>query len=123
MELIINDLESTKERIKRHFTRHPQASISALFRGLRKSQNLYFIGDYPLMKLIVVTMHELGIEVRKRPLQRAIQQSSELKGQKILSQQLLNDEMTVGNSAEVSGKASKMDKTTNASSKGGNTHV
>lgn len=122
MELIIHDLESTKIKIQKRFAKYPKASISTMFRDLRKTQTLHFFGDYPLMRLIVVTMHELGIEVRKRPLQRAIQQSEELKGQKLLSRQLLEDEMAVGNSPKTPQDRQKQDETTIASSKGGNSH-
>ena len=123
MELIIQDLESTKIKIQKHFAKFPQASISFMYRDLRKSQKVIFFGDYPLMRLIIVTMKEMGIEVRKRPLQRAIQQSPELKGQKTISKQLFNDGMAVGYNAKMSQIEPKDGKTTNASSQGGNTHV
>lgn len=122
MELILNDLESTKIKIQKHFSKHPQASISAMFRGLRESQTLHIFGDYALIRLIVVTMHELGIEVRKRPLQRAIQQSQELKGQKLISQQLFNNEIAVGNSTEMPHNEPNHNEMTNASSQGGSIH-
>ena len=123
MEMYLQDLDSAKIKIQKHFAKYPSASISAMFRGLRKSQSVIFFGDYALMRLIVVTMRELGIEVRKRPLQRAIQQSLELKGQKSLPQQLLNDEMAVGYIAKMPRSERKDGKTTIASSKGGNAHV
>src|SRR3989344_5916303 len=118
MEMYLQDLDSAKIKIQKHFAKYPSASISAMFRGLRKSQSVIFFGDYALMRLIVVTMRELGIEVRKRPLQRAIQQSLELKGQKSLPQQLLNDEMAVGYNAKMPQNEPKDGKTTIASSKG-----
>lgn len=123
MEMYLQDLESAKIKIQKHFAKYPQVSISTMFRGLRKSQKIIFFGDYALMRLIVVTMKEMGLEVRKRPLQRAIQQSPELKGQKTISQQLFNDEMAVGYSAEMPNNEPKDGETTIASSKGGNAHV
>src|SRR3990167_10472181 len=123
MEMYLQDLESAKIKIQKHFAKYPQASISTMFRGLRKSQTIIFFGDYALMRLIVVTMKEMGLEVRKRPLQRAIQQSPELKGQKSLPRQLLNDEMAVGYNTKMSQNKRNDGKTTNASSQGGNAHV
>lgn len=121
--MYLQDLESAKIKIQKHFAKYPQASISAMFRELRKSQSISMFGDYSIIRLIVSTMHELGIEVRKRPLQRAIQQSPELKGQKSLRRQLLNDEMAVGYNSEIPSNKRKDDKTTNVSSQGGNAHV
>ncbi|KKQ08911.1 hypothetical protein A3E66_04665 [Candidatus Daviesbacteria bacterium RIFCSPHIGHO2_12_FULL_37_16] len=121
--MYLQDLESAKIKIQKHFAKYPQASISAMFRELRKSQSICMFGDYSLIRLIVSTMQELGIEVRKRPLQRAIQQSPELKGQKTLPRQLLNDEMAVGYNTEMPSNEPKDGKTTKASSQGGNAHV
>src|SRR3989338_4677421 len=123
MEMYLQDLDSAKIKIQKHFSKYPSASISAMFRELRKSPSIFMFGDYSLIRLIVSTMQELGIEVRKRPLQRAIQQSPELKGQKSLPQQLLNDEMAVGYNAKMPQNEPKDGKTTIASSKAGNAHV
>lgn len=123
MELIIQSLDGAKMKMQKHFTKYPNASISAMFRELRKSPSLYFFGDYVLLSSIVSTMQELGIEVKKRPLQRAIQQSPELKGQKALPRQLLNDQMAVGYNTKMPYNDREYGKTTIASSEGGNTHV
>ena len=123
MELVIQNLDSAKMKVQKHFTKYPNASISAMFRELRKSPSICMFGDYSLIRLIVSSMQELGIQVRKRPLQRAIQQSPELKGQKTLPRQLLNDEMAVGYSTKMSQNRRSDGKTTNASSQGGNAHV
>jgi hypothetical protein len=94
MQMIIQDLESVKPTIQAHFKRYPNASISAMFRRVRKSPRVSFFGDYPLISLIVTTANDMGIVVSRPALRRACRLTKELKGKVLMVDQLLNYQLT-----------------------------
>lgn len=102
MEMFMQDLESVKPKIKKHFGKYPSASISAMFRNLRNSPRLSLFGDYPILSVIVEVMHEVGVAIKRRVVQRAMRQSQELKGRRAFLNCLLKDEMTTRSSAQSS---------------------
>lgn len=114
----IQDLNIVIPKIQRHFKKNPNASISAMFRNLRKLSYLSFIGDYSILSIIVTTISEMGIVISKSALQYAARQSEELKGQTTLLRQLLNDhKLILKNLAETLYDKRKDQETSNLSSK------
>lgn len=122
MEMYLQDLNVTIPRIQKHFTKYPSASISAMFRSLRKSPNMSFFGDYPIVSTIVTTMQSMGIPVKKSSLKRACRQSEELKGQKLLLNHLLNNKIAIRNSARKPYNRQNYARSTNQSSRKEKSH-
>lgn len=78
------DLERAKSISIKQFNKNPNASISALFRRLRKDKRFSLMGDYPIISTVLRTRHELGLRTDKTKLLYATRQSEELKGKKKL---------------------------------------
>ena len=123
MELIIQDLESVKPTIESHFRRYPNASVSAMFRKLRKSPRVSFFGDYPILSLIITTMNELGITAKKLAVQRVFWISQELKGQRGVLHQLISNQLTTRYETQTPRNERNYPKSTDTSSKRGEAHV
>ena len=119
---IFQDLNITEPFIQKHFIKYPQASISFVFRKLRNRQSLSFFGDYPLISVVVATMREMGIPVKRRMLRKTFNQSKELRGKITLLDQLLSDEIPHKDFTKIPYNTRYSGKTTIASSKGGNAH-
>ena len=79
-----SDLSRAKPIVKKHFEKHPKASISIMFRRLRNDKRFSGQGAYPIISVIVNTIRELGLEVERRKVFQAFQQSSELRGKRII---------------------------------------
>ena len=79
-----SDLSRAKPIVKKHFEKHPKASISIMFRRLRNDKRFSGQGDYPIISVIVNTIRELGLEVERRKVFQALNQSLELKGKRII---------------------------------------
>lgn len=123
MELIIQDLESVKPTITSHFKRYPNASVSAMFRKLRKSPRVSFFGDYPILSLIILTMNELGITAKKLAIQRVFWMSEELKGQRSVLHQLISNQLTTRYETQTPRIKRFYPKSTDISSMKGEAHV
>lgn len=123
MELIIQDLESVKPTIESHFRRYPNASVSAMFRRLRKSPRVSFFGDYPILSLIITTMNEHGIVAKKLAIQRVFWVSKELKGQRTILRQLVSNQLTTRYETQTPRTKRFYPKSSNASSKRGEAYV
>ena len=123
MELIIQDLESVKPTIQSHFRRYPKASVSAMFRKLRKSPRVSLFGDYPILSLIITTMNELDIVAKKLAVQRVFWISEELKGQRIILRQLISNQLATRYEPQMSRNERYYPKSSTASSKRGEAHV
>lgn len=78
------DLERAKNISIKQFKKNSNASISALFRRLRKDKRFSLIGDYPIISTVLQARHELGLKSDKNKLLYATRQSEELKGKKKL---------------------------------------
>lgn len=118
MEIYIQDPNIVLPRIKKHFLKNPNASISALFRKLRSLPYLSAIGDYPLLSLIISARSEIGVWVKRSSVRRAVRYSKELSGRKALVDQLLSHQITTQNSSKIAHIALNTNKLTNQSSKG-----
>jgi hypothetical protein len=92
MEIYIQDLKTAIPLIQKHFSKYPTASISAMYRKLRSRKDLSSFGDYPIISIIVSTVLDMGLSIKRASLRRAFRQSSELKGKTLLLNQLINDE-------------------------------
>lgn len=101
MNLILQDIRSVKPKIIKHFKRCPNASVSAMFRVLRKSPALSFFGDYPIIAFILEIIDEVGIKIKRPRLLRAIRQSPELRGQKLLINSFLSNEIAIRKKTQV----------------------
>ena len=86
---IFFNLNGARPLVTKRFTKNPRASVSAMFRALRKDTNFRYFGDFPIMSVIVESLNSLGIEVSRSALQFASRQSKELSGQSILYDELL----------------------------------
>jgi len=86
---ILFTLEKAKKDVRRHFSKNPRASISAMYRNLRKDSSLSAYGDYVLFARIVNTLTDIGIVIKKKTLGYAMRQSPELKGKSILLKELM----------------------------------
>lgn len=120
---IFQDLNIAVPFIQKHFSKYPQASMSFVFRKLRDRQSLSFFGDYLLIAVIVTTIREMGIPVKRKMLRKTFNQSRELKGKISLLDQLLSSEIPHKDFTRMSYNTGYSGKTTIASSKGGNAHV
>lgn len=101
MELILQDIEQYRPKVIKHFNKYPSASISAMFRDLRKSPRLSFFGDYPIMAFILEILSEVGIRVNRPRLLRATRQSNELRGRKAMIDALFNGEIAIRKKPQV----------------------
>src|SRR3989344_6784547 len=119
---IFQDLNIAVPVIQKHFSKYPQASISFVFRKLRRRQSLSFFGDYPIISVVVITMREMGIPIKRRLLRKPFNQSEELRGQILLLDQLLSNEIPHKDFTKMPYNTRHSGKTTNASPKGGNAH-
>lgn len=123
MELTIQDLESVKPTIESHFKRYPNASVSAMFRKLRKSPRVSFFGDYPILSLIITTMNELGIIAKKLAVRRVFWISEDLKGQRSVLRQLLSNQLTTRYETQTPVNERNYPKNSDRPSKRGEAHV
>jgi len=119
---IFQDLNIAVPVIQKHFSKYPQASISFVFRKLRRRQSLSFFGDYSLISVIVTTMRMMGIPVKRRMLRKTFNQSKELRGKISLLDKLLSNEIPHKDLSGMPYNTRHSGKTTIASPKGGNTH-
>jgi hypothetical protein len=88
------ELDDIKIYIHQHFEKYPLASISAAYRLLRKRNSVSLFGDYPLLATIISTVSKMGIHIKKAAIARAARQSKELKGKKMLLNQLFCMQLT-----------------------------
>lgn len=95
MDLTLQDIDRHRPKVMKHFKKYPSASISAMFRHLRKSTRLSFFGDYLLIAFIVDVLQEMNVLIRRPQLLRTIRQSADLKGRKVVVAALLNNEMAI----------------------------
>ncbi|MFC1700378.1 hypothetical protein ACFLZ4_01900 [Patescibacteria group bacterium] len=83
------DLNEARPMIKRHFKRSKNASISAIFRKVKKDARFSVYADYPIASLITEVMNEMGIKTTKKKLVYALKDSKDLQGKSLLMKQLL----------------------------------
>lgn len=86
------DLNKAKPIIAKHWKKHPRASIGVMFKRLRNDKRFSGVGDYPIISMIVGTIRELGLEVERRKVFQAFQQSPELRGKRIIIDTLFSDQ-------------------------------
>lgn len=79
MDIKYQDLDWVISKTQKLFTKNPHKSLSATFRFFRQHTTLSFIGDYPLLSAIVVTVITIGIKFSQYSLIYAFNQSEELK--------------------------------------------
>jgi len=87
----IQSLDNAQEKVLKHFKKHPTASISAMFKNLRKDDRISLIGDYPIISVIVTSMYALNLRVKRRNVFKALRQSQELKGKRVIINSLFSD--------------------------------
>lgn len=63
MKLIIRDLNNTKQKIKEELPQAAEETIEFLTKDLKESHKVFFTGNYPLMRLLIVLMKKVGVEV------------------------------------------------------------
>lgn len=63
MKLIIRNLNNTKQKIKEEFPQAAEETIDFLIKDLNELQKVFFTGNYPLMRLVIVMMKRIGVEV------------------------------------------------------------
>ena len=80
----IPSLDKAEVIVRKHFRKHPGASISVMFKHIRSDKRFSGQGDYPIISTIVNTMRELGLEVERRKVFQALHWSSELRGKRII---------------------------------------
>lgn len=73
------DLDLAKERTIKKFMKRPQSSLSATFRNLRTKSYLSFIGDYPILSMVVNAKIGLGIFINRPQVRYGLNQSEELR--------------------------------------------
>lgn len=85
-------LDKAEIIVKKHFRNYPKASVSAMFRKLRKDNRFSLIGDYPIISSILSNLEEMGIRRSKQQVFYATRQSDELKGKTIILASLFNSQ-------------------------------
>lgn len=73
------DLEWAIPKTQRLFIKNKNRSISATFRFFRKHSALSLIGDYPILAMIVNTIKDLKIPLKRNSLLYTFNQSTEFK--------------------------------------------
>lgn len=86
----IQDLEKQRQVVTNTFTRNKKSRLSALFRRLRRSPELSFIGVYPILIMIVSVARLLGINPSRQEINYALNQSKELKDRGDIKRTLLD---------------------------------
>lgn len=87
------DLEWAIPKIQRLFIKNRNRSISAAFRFFRNHSALFLIGDFPILAMIVNTIKDLKIPLKRANLFYALNQSTELKDLPRNDKQDLIDEL------------------------------
>src|SRR3989344_9198094 len=101
METNLNNL---KPKVQHYLAKNPNASLSATFRKYKKQEGYSFFGDYPLLSIIVHSFNIFGKILNRSSIRRAVRCSQELKGRKVLVQQLFETQLTIRNSSKLDPK-------------------
>lgn len=78
MNMQFQDISWAKPRITKMYMKNRNRSTSATFRKLRNNSYLSFIGDYPILHIILQTISELEIYPSRFQVNYALNQSGEL---------------------------------------------
>ena len=78
------DLSLAKPIIEKRFTKNPSASLSGMFKFLRRHSKFSAFGDYPIISIILSTLKEMNIRITKIQFLYGCRLSQEIKGQKTL---------------------------------------
>lgn len=74
---INQNLDQARKSVEKAFKKNPRRSFSALFRKLRKREDVWFFGDYALMALICDEASNEGISPSDKVIGLMCRQSSE----------------------------------------------
>lgn len=92
MDIKYQDLVATKGKVIKMYSKNPRRSIAATFRALRLQQSISYVGDFPILSLIVKTIIALGIHPTRFETTYALNQLEEKEfWSKKEKSQLLND--------------------------------
>lgn len=92
MDIKYQDLEATKGKVIKMYSKNPRRSIAATFRVLRLQQSISYVGDFPILSVIVKTIIDLGILPTRFQVTYALSQLEEMEfNSKKGKTELLND--------------------------------
>ncbi|HZE86974.1 MAG TPA: hypothetical protein VE090_02085 [Methylomirabilota bacterium] len=92
MDIKYQDLEATKGKVIKMYSKNPRRSIAATFRVLRLQQSISYVGDFPILSVIVKTIIDLDILPTRFQVTYALSQLEEMEfNSKKGKIELLND--------------------------------
>ncbi|MEK7571660.1 MAG: hypothetical protein AAB553_05295 [Patescibacteria group bacterium] len=77
MDIKYQDLVATKGKVIKMYSKNPRRSIAAAFRVLRLQQSISYVGDFPILSVIVKTIIELEIHPTRFQVTYALNQLEE----------------------------------------------
>ncbi len=77
MDIKYQDLVATKGKVIKMYSKNPRRSIATAFRVLRLQQSISYVGDFPILSVIVKTIIELEIHPTRFQVTYALNQLEE----------------------------------------------